>query len=237
MRGRNLYHVDKKDIYDFITENRKNKWLTNLSFRGIIFIKEGEIYLSVTKKINDIMKEIKTIKKDGKIAFGNTRYSFITDDDVVQQLREEMVARGLIMYPIESESKVMDLGGKFLTITTQKFRIQDAEDDTFIEICTSGQGADSADKGSGKANTNSRKYALLQTFMLTGDDPDNVASDSYHQPQATVVDGKHLIPAGKYKGKYLEDVVTTDDGKNWATWYSNNGNNQELVTAIQQLVN
>lgn len=192
--------------------------------------------MSVTKKINDIMKEIKTIKKDGKIAFGNTRYSFITDDDVVQQLREEMTTRGLIMYPIRSDSTLNYFDGKLITLTTQTFRIQDTEDDTFIEICTSGQGADSADKGSGKSMTNSRKYALLQTFMLTGDDPDNVASDSY-QPQAPVVDGKHLIPAGKYKGKYLEDVVTTDEGKNWATWYSNNGNNQELVTAIQQLVN
>lgn len=198
---------------------------------------------AVHKKILDIMKEIKFIKKDGKIAFGSTKYAFITDDDVTGAIREQMLKSGLIMYPIESESEIEDHSGKLLTKVTQTFRIQDVDDESFIDIMTCGQGMDSADKGSGKSNTNARKYALLQTFMLTGDDPDEVPSDSYVStpvkapyskpttPKPVVPEPKacpkpmqegerHIVTFGtKHKGEFLEDVVLKD--RSYVEWMAN----------------
>ena len=205
--------------------------------------------MSVDKKILEIMQVVKTLSKDGKISFGNTKYNFISDEEVVAKLRQEMIDRGLIMYPKLSESEIVESGNKFLTKVTQTFVIQDTEDGSTIEICTCGQGMDSADKGSGKSNTSARKYALLQTFMLTGDDPDIIPSDSYHSasimpgsnhPTTTPVppapEGQHVIGFGKHKGKILEELIKTDDGKNWARWYADKGTDESFKAIVVGLL-
>jgi hypothetical protein len=208
--------------------------------------------MPVLLKINKIMGEIKAIKKDGRIAFGSTNYNFIQDDEVVAVIREKMVENQLVMYPEMSHSNVFPFGEagkeKLLTVTEQCFKIADAETGSFIVVTTVGQGADSADKGSGKSMTNARKYALLQTFMLTGDDPDKVASDSYHaggQAAATTTtttggatsDGRFVIDFGKHKGKYLDELLKTDDGKQWANWYIEKGTNPAVKARVQEELN
>ena len=71
--------------------------------------------MSVDKKILEIMQVVKILSKDGKISFGNTKYNFISDEEVVAKLRQEMIDRGLIMYPKLSESEIVESGNKFLT--------------------------------------------------------------------------------------------------------------------------
>lgn len=169
--------------------------------------------MSVQKKILDIMQTIKTLEKDGKIAFGATKYNFISDEEVTQKVRQEMIVRGLVMYPTKSESEVIsNEKGNFLTKVTQTFVIYDTDDDSFIEVQTCGQGMDSADKGSGKSNTNARKYALLQTFMLTGDDPDVTASDSYRTNTPVSNAPASQYPANNNGGGVSSDTVI-DFGK------------------------
>lgn len=196
------------------------------------------------------MQEVTIIKKEGKIAFGSTKYNFIADDDLTPLIRERMVAKGIIMFPTQSESQVIEAKGNILTVTQQYFKFLDTEDDSSITVCTVGQGYDTADKGSGKSMTNSRKYAILQTFMLTGDDPDNTASDSYHKPTVTTLpkapvqtpttptvpepESGHTIGFGKYKGQYLEDIVMTD--RNYVEYLSKNqGQLQQIALDLLAL--
>ena len=48
----------------------------------------------------------------------------------------------------------------------------------YIEVASCGDGADTQDKGSGKAMTYAYKYMWLRTFSLpTGEDPDKISSE------------------------------------------------------------
>ena len=66
-----------------------------------------------------------------------------------------------------------------LTEAVITWRFTNAEDpQDFLLVQSAGQGADTQDKGAGKAMTYSRKYALLNTLLIpTGEDPDRISSE------------------------------------------------------------
>ena len=75
-------------------------------------------------------------------------------------------------------------GGNFTTVDVM-YRVQNVDDkEDFIEVVSSGTGADTQDKGVGKAMTGAYKYMLLKTFAIpTGDDPDKICSDELDAKQ------------------------------------------------------
>ena len=170
--------------------------------------------MSVALKMNEIMQEVKKVSKDGKIAFGQTKYSFMSDAAVIDSVRDLMVGKGLVMFPVSTAAEVVHGDKSYLTKVEQAFKIVDTEDGDEITVMTAGEGYDSADKGAGKAMTNARKYALIQTFMLIGDDPDYVASDTYHAavPTTTAAPGDVTFEKGKYPGEKISDVFAKDPG-------------------------
>lgn len=131
--------------------------------------------MSIQTKIAAIMKAVKFIEKDGRVKFGNTDYAYMSEEKITTKIRGEMTKNGIIMYPIETEFQ-LDNGGKMTTVV-QTFRIQDIDDNSYIDVKCGGQGVDSADKGIAKAMTMCFKYVQRQAFMIpTGDDPDKHAS-------------------------------------------------------------
>jgi len=84
--------------------------------------------------------------------------------------------------------------------------------DEFIEIVSCGDGADTQDKGSGKAMTYAFKYMWLRVFALpTGEDPDKISSDELDdkakkakeiiKPLICPECGKPITKGVKYKGQ------------------------------------
>ena len=125
------------------------------------------------QKISAVMKQVDYLQKDGKVDFNKTKYNVITEEKVTSAVRKAMVEFGLVILPIEQEH----IREGTLTTVNTKYKIVDIETGQHEIIVSSGTGADTQDKGVGKAMTYSYKYMLLRTFAIpTGEDPDKTSS-------------------------------------------------------------
>lgn len=131
--------------------------------------------MNIYEKINKIMADTPYIFKDGKIEFKNTKYRAVTEENVLNMLRPKMIEQGLVMFPVSLDFSKDEI----ITTANMVFKVVNAENpEEFILVASGGQGADSQDKGIGKAITYANKYALLKMFLVpTGDDPDKVSSE------------------------------------------------------------
>ena len=139
--------------------------------------------MNIFEKINEVMKRIEYLTKDDKVAFGNTRYSAISEEKVTSSVRKELVDVGIVIAPIEQTMNVTELIRTDKSVNQRadvnvKYRIQNIEDvNDFIVVSSSGSGVDTQDKAIGKAMTYAYKYMLLRTFAIpTGEDPDKISS-------------------------------------------------------------
>ena len=123
--------------------------------------------------------------KDGKVTKGE--YAAVGEKDVLNMLKPLFRKHKVICVPKDGEIKeitevYIDGYGKnkFRAITQLKtyFTLIDVDSGEERDIVGFGNGADSQDKGSGKAFTYAYKTALSKTFMLfSGEDTDNTHSD------------------------------------------------------------
>lgn len=151
--------------------------------------------LNLYQKINKIMSEIEYLKKDDKVITNsktNASYNAVSEEKVTSEIRKGLVKYGIVIIPIEQEHTREDEvlkdqygNDKVNRITTinVKYKMQNIDDkEDYIIVVSSGTGADTQDKGVGKAMTYAYKYMLLRTFAIpTGDDPDKISSDLYSQ--------------------------------------------------------
>lgn len=127
----------------------------------------------VQKKILAIMERVKYLQKDDKVSYKDIQYKAMSEEKVTSMLRQEIIKEKLVIYPID-QSYTRDGNISHVDV---KYRIWDTEDDTYIDVVSSGDGYDTQDKGSGKAMTYAYKYMWLRTFAIpTGEDPDKVSS-------------------------------------------------------------
>jgi hypothetical protein len=126
------------------------------------------------------MQDVEYLSKDSKIAFGTTNYKAISEEKVTSTLRDSLIKNGLVIIPIE---QVAGRNGNVSTVNT-KYKIIDIDTGQFEILASSGEGADTQDKGVGKAMTYAYKYMLLRTFAIpTGEDPDKVSSSELDEKQ------------------------------------------------------
>jgi len=131
--------------------------------------------LNLFEKINKVMEEVRYINTDTKIQYKSTNYKALSNEKVVSVIRERLVKWGLVI--VQTDSETIKIGN----ITSMKCYYEminiDAPDQR-IQLVHHGDGADSQDKGPGKASTYAYKYMLIRTFALPfGDDPDSISSD------------------------------------------------------------
>lgn len=137
----------------------------------------------VAKKICEVMKKVEYLQKDGRVEFGRTRYSFLSEEKITTETRKAMAEVGLILYPINMEildkEEITTKNGTARAFAIKvTYRIQDTESEEYIDVQALGEGMDSGDKALNKAMTGAFKYAQRQSFMIpTGDDPDYISSD------------------------------------------------------------
>lgn len=140
-------------------------------------IKEIEVQvpvkLNLYQKISAVMKDVDYLQKDDKIEFKATKYKAISEEKVTSAVRASLIKHGLVILPVEQNHS---REGSLSTVDT-KYKIVDVDTGQYEIIVSSGTGADTQDKGVGKAMTYSYKYLLLRTFAIpTGEDPDKVSS-------------------------------------------------------------
>lgn len=155
----------------------------------------SEIKLNLYQKISAVMKDVEYLSKDDAIEFKSTKYKAISEEKVTSTVRASLIKHGLIILPIEQDHKRVDT----LTTVDVKYKIIDIDTGDFEILASSGTGADTQDKGVGKAMTYSYKYLLLRSFAIpTGEDPDKVSSAE--------LDEKHRIEQEK-KAKEEEQIL------------------------------
>lgn len=126
------------------------------------------------QKISNVMQDVDYLQKDDQVAFGNTKYKAISEEKVTSTVRESLIKNGLVIFPIE---QIHSREGTLSTVDV-KYKIVDTETGEYEILVSSGTGADTQDKGVGKAMTYAYKYLLLRTFAIpTGEDPDKISSE------------------------------------------------------------
>lgn len=130
--------------------------------------------MNIYEKILAIMQDVQYLAKDDHVKFGQQDYKALSEEKVTSVMRDELIKNKLVVFPIAQES---NRAGNITHVDT-KYRMVNVESpDEFIEIVSCGDGADTQDKGSGKAMTYAFKYMWLRVFALpTGEDPDKISS-------------------------------------------------------------
>lgn len=156
------------------------------------------VKLNLYQKIHAVMNDVGYLQKDDSISFGNTKYKAISEEKVTSTVRSSLLKHGLVIMPIEQEHS---REGTLSTVNT-KYKIVDIDTGQFEILVSSGTGADTQDKGVGKAMTYSYKYLLLRTFAIpTGEDPDKISSAELDAKLNAPLTAKEL---GSLKTKVLE---------------------------------
>lgn len=153
------------------------------------------------------MSEIEYLKKDSNVSYGQTKYKAMSEEKVTKTVREKFIKHKIVMYPVE---QAWERVGNVSHVDV-KYRIVDTENpgDSII-IASCGDGADTQDKGSGKAMTYAYKYALLRTFAIpTGEDPDKISSEQLDDEQAE--EKAKNEPITPLQGKTLQGVLKGQD--------------------------
>lgn len=174
--------------------------------------------MNIYEKIAAIMQDVQYLAKDGHVEFGSTKYKALSEEKVTSIMRAELLKHKLVVYPIAQTA------GRTGNITHVDviYRMVNVENpEEYIEIASCGDGADTQDKGSGKAMTYAFKYMWLRTFALpTGEDPDKISSaelDEKERNAAPVCErcGADIVSVKKRNGEMwtVKDMVKYSKGR------------------------
>ncbi|MNR93683.1 ERF superfamily protein [compost metagenome] len=154
------------------------------------------------QKISQVMQDVDYLQKDDRVEFGNTKYRAISEEKVTSTVRESLIRNKLVILPIE---QFHSREGNLSTVDV-KYKIVDTETGEYEILVSSGTGADTQDKGVGKAMTYAYKYLLLRTFAIpTGEDPDKTSSAELDANQKQKEDQSKKPPTSlKSKWKLLK---------------------------------
>ena len=131
--------------------------------------------MNIYEKILEVMKSVEYLKKDDDVKYGTTKYKAMTEEKVTTVVREQLIKQKLVVFPVE---QTVTTEGNLTTTNTTYKMVNTENPEEFVFLASSGQGADTQDKGVGKAMTYSFKYMLLRTFAIpTGEDPDKISSE------------------------------------------------------------
>ena len=147
--------------------------------------------MNIYEKIAAIMQDVQYLAKDDRVKFGQTSYKALSEEKVTSIMRAELMKYKLVVFPIEQSAS---RAGNISHVDV-KYRMVNVENpEEYIEIASAGDGADTQDKGSGKAMTYAFKYMWLRTFALpTGEDPDKISSDELDAKAAQAMEQRQII--------------------------------------------
>lgn len=168
--------------------------------------------MNIYQKIQAIMKEVQYLAKDDKVEFGNTKYRALSEEKVTSIMRQKLIDYGLVVFPTyQSSNRVGQI--THVDVTYLMVNVDNPEETITIASC--GDGADSQDKGSGKAMTYAYKYMWLRTFGIpTGEDPDKISSAELDAMEASKKD--RVLPVCENCGNTITDQKKRDG----STWYA-----------------
>lgn len=131
--------------------------------------------MNIYEKIAAIMKSVQYMEKDDRVEYGSNKYKALSEEKATATMRKQMIEHGLIVYPVSQQAT---RAGSITHVDVVYRMVNVDNPEEYIEIASCGDGADTQDKGSGKAMTYAFKYMWLRTFAIpTGEDPDKISSE------------------------------------------------------------
>lgn len=152
--------------------------------------------------IPKIMAEVGAIGKDRRNE--HQKYQFRGIEDMYNAIQPALVKHGVFCVPqvlesscTEGETKSNTTNYHVVMRVNHKFY---ADDGSFVEVITAGEGLDSSDKASNKAMSAAMKYAFIELLSLPTED---VADSDRESPEA-----------GKSRSQFPIGNVTKTQGPN-----------------------
>lgn len=176
--------------------------------------------MELAQKLLNIMEAVKYIQKRGYNKFH--KYSYATETDVAEAVREEMIKQKVVAIPTIIEDSLREVQSRkgdtnYIAKVKIKHTFIDIESGKSIEFIMVGEGQDAGDKAIYKAITGAQKYALMKLFMIpTGDDPElDKQGETEDKPKMTKNELLDKIKAvevndEKYPGKNLVEIYDAD---------------------------
>ena len=197
------------------------------------------IYESITK----IMEEIPAIGKDQTNKTQGFKYRGI--DDVMNTLQPLLSKNKVFIVPqiLEQtrEERTTNKGGNLIYSICKIKYIFYAEDGTYIEAVTVGEGMDSGDKATNKAMAIAMKYALFQVFCIPTEemkDPDGETPEG-SKPKNQLIsaeDAKRLKEMMEAKGLNVQALLQKNYNLN-NTRELNSEQYAKIMIAIKDIPN
>ena len=136
----------------------------------------------LAEKLFNVMKDATALEKSMTVGKGNYQYQAVPEKQVLNMAKPLYLKYRLIIKPTDAKltEEVTFHDGKMRAVTQVKkyYDIIDVDTGEGTRVVGIGNGADTQDKGAGKASTYSYKDALCKTHMMfSGDDTDNIHSD------------------------------------------------------------
>lgn len=197
------------------------------------------IYESITK----IMEEIPAIGKDQTNKTQGFKYRGI--DDVMNTLQPLLSKNKVFIVPqiLEQtrEERTTNKGGNLIYSICKIKYIFYAEDGTYIEAVTVGEGMDSGDKATNKAMAIAMKYVLFQVFCIPTEemkDPDGETPEG-SKPKNQLIsaeDAKRLQEIMENKGLNVQALLQKNYNLNNTTEL-NSEQYAKIMIAIKDIPN
>lgn len=197
------------------------------------------IYESITK----IMEEIPAIGKDQTNKTQGFKYRGI--DDVMNTLQPLLSKNKVFIVPqiLEQtrEERTTNKGGNLIYSICKIKYIFYAEDGTYIEAVTVGEGMDAGDKATNKAMAIAMKYALFQVFCIPTEemkDPDGETPEG-SKPKNQLIsaeDAKRLQEIMENKGLNVQALLQKNYNLNNTTEL-NSEQYAKIMIAIKDIPN
>jgi hypothetical protein len=159
--------------------------------------------------LNCVMKDVTYVQKGGKVAFGSTKYSYMSEANLLEAARPAMVKHGLALMPSCEEIKVE---GKMVFVR-MSYTLTHVSGAVWPEkLSMWGSGMDSGDKAIYKAITGANKYMLFKLLNIpTGDDPESgkqpeemIEKKPEEKPEEKTENKPYVMPD---KEKVLKDIM------------------------------
>lgn len=163
------------------------------------------------KKLCDVMSELDWIPHNASVNFGNTQYSYTSEQQMIVELRPLMKKHRLLVVPIEikkfdllekrvienkkqGQTEIAKENISYIANLIVVYRFIDGDSGDWLQVEIAGQGADNLDKAVPKALTACYKYLLRQaTFMGLGLDPEATTEDGVQTGSTAVRHPAHAL--------------------------------------------
>lgn len=156
--------------------------------------------MNIYEKLLAISNDLLGVAKNLEVRAGKGSYKAVGEADILKAVKPLEKQYGVYSYPlsrriIESgKLESTDFNGaskhqlyERIEVTYRFVNIE--KPDEFVDMASYGDGIDSGDKGPGKAMTYADKYALMKAYkIITGDDPDQFASEDLNDAEITPAD-------------------------------------------------